>query len=106
MIQYGLTTEPYRYGTSFLELRSWKEKTMSVWQGVAMDSLKFYPGLPCSTFLRPAGGPPLKWLYGHFGGGPSTERAACGCLLPLWTLHVKRLCKRHLKPSRGKKQPG
>jgi hypothetical protein len=33
---------------------------MGVWQGVAMDSLKFHPGLPCPTFLRPAGRRPLK----------------------------------------------
>jgi hypothetical protein len=29
---------------------------MGVWQGVAMDSLKFHPGPPCPTLLRPAGG--------------------------------------------------
>jgi hypothetical protein len=29
---------------------------MGVWQGVALDSLKFHPGLPCTTLLRPAGG--------------------------------------------------
>jgi hypothetical protein len=28
---------------------------MGVWQGVAMDSLKFHLGLPCSTLLCPAG---------------------------------------------------
>jgi hypothetical protein len=33
---------------------------MGVWQGVFRDSLKFHPGLPCLTLLRPAGGPPLK----------------------------------------------
>jgi hypothetical protein len=37
---------------------------MGVWQGVAMDSLKFHPGLPCLTLLCPAGGPPLKWPHG------------------------------------------
>jgi hypothetical protein len=38
---------------------------MGVWQGVALDSLKFHRGPPCPTPLRPAGGPPLKvglWL--------------------------------------------
>jgi hypothetical protein len=35
-------------------------KCMDVWQGVAIDSLKFHPGLPCPTFPCPAGGPPLK----------------------------------------------
>jgi hypothetical protein len=29
---------------------------MGVWQRVAMNSLKFHPGLPCPTFLRPAPG--------------------------------------------------
>jgi len=32
---------------------------MDVWQGVAMDSLKYQSGLPCLILLRPAGGPPL-----------------------------------------------
>jgi hypothetical protein len=30
---------------------------------LAMDSLKFHLGPPCPTFLRPAGGPPLKQPY-------------------------------------------
>jgi hypothetical protein len=34
-----------------------------------MDSLKFHPGLPCPTLLRPAGGPPPKQPYGRFWGG-------------------------------------
>jgi hypothetical protein len=29
---------------------------MGVWQAVAMDSLKFHPGLACPTILRLAGG--------------------------------------------------
>jgi hypothetical protein len=44
---------------------------MGVWQGVAMDSLKFRSGPPCPILLRPTGGPPLKWPYGRFKGGPS-----------------------------------
>jgi hypothetical protein len=48
-----------------------KEKSMTVWQGVTMDSLKFHLCLPCPTLLRPTGGSPLKRLYGH--------------LQPLWT---------------------
>jgi hypothetical protein len=36
---------------------------MGVWQGVATDSLRFYPGPPCPTLLRPAGEPPLKRLH-------------------------------------------
>jgi hypothetical protein len=27
-----------------------------IWHGVSADSLKFHPGLPCPTFLRPVGG--------------------------------------------------
>jgi hypothetical protein len=36
---------------------------IAVWQGVAMDSLKFHPGLPCLNLSRPADGPPLKRPY-------------------------------------------
>jgi hypothetical protein len=36
---------------------------MGVWQGVAMDSLKFHRRPPCYTFLHPAGRLPLKWPY-------------------------------------------
>jgi hypothetical protein len=39
-----------------------KVGTMGVKQGVAMDFLKFHPGLPCPTLLHPAGGPFLKPL--------------------------------------------
>jgi hypothetical protein len=35
-----------------------------IWQGVAMDFLKFYPGPPCPTFLRPEGKLPPKRPYG------------------------------------------
>jgi hypothetical protein len=35
---------------------------MGVWQGVAMDSLKFHPYPRCSTLLSPVGRPPLKWF--------------------------------------------
>jgi hypothetical protein len=54
------------------------DSTMGVWQGVAMDSLKYHLGPPCPTLLCPAGGPPLKRLY---GGGPPTGHTACGRLL-------------------------
>jgi hypothetical protein len=33
---------------------------MGAWQGVAMDSLKFHPGLLCLNLLCPVGGLPLK----------------------------------------------
>jgi hypothetical protein len=43
---------------------------MGVWQGVNIDSLKFHPGLPCPTFLRPVGRQPFqRW---------STRKTACG----------------------------
>jgi hypothetical protein len=35
---------------------------MGVWQGVAMDSLKFHPGLPCPTLLCPAA---VFYPFGH-----------------------------------------
>jgi hypothetical protein len=46
-----------------------------VWQGVAMDFLKFQPYPPFPTFLRPADGPPLKRSYGLAppeGGRPAS----------------------------------
>jgi hypothetical protein len=51
---------------------------MGVWEEVAMDTLKFHLGLPCTTLLRPVGGLPLKQPYG-------------GCLLPPWTPQTVRL---------------
>jgi hypothetical protein len=42
---------------------------MGVWQGVAINSLKFHQGPPCPTLLHPAGGPPLKWPCNRFRGG-------------------------------------
>jgi hypothetical protein len=67
-----------------LNINHTNEKNIGVWQGVAMDSLKFHPGLPCPTLLCPVGGPSLKRLYGRFRGGPLAERAACGHRLTLW----------------------
>jgi hypothetical protein len=66
--------------------------TIDVWQGLAMESLKFHPGQPCPTFLRPAGGLPLKRPYGPFWGGPAAGRVACGRILPFWTPQAVRLC--------------
>jgi hypothetical protein len=43
---------------------------MGVWQGVAMDSLKFHLSTPSPTLLCPEGGPPLKRPYRRFGDGP------------------------------------
>jgi hypothetical protein len=66
---------------------------IGVWQGVATGHgvPKLSPGTTCSTFLRPAGRPPLKQPYGCFWGGPPTGCAACGHLLPHWTPHAVRL---------------
>jgi hypothetical protein len=36
---------------------------MSVWKGVAMDSLKYHSGPPCPTLLCLVSGPTLKQLY-------------------------------------------
>jgi hypothetical protein len=57
-------------------------ESMRVWQGVAMDSLKFHPGLPCPILLRPADEPSLKRPYGRSRVGPA---------LPLRTPHAVRL---------------
>jgi hypothetical protein len=44
---------------------------MGMWEGLAMESLEFYPGLLCPTLLHPAGGPPFKQPHSHscFRGG-------------------------------------
>jgi hypothetical protein len=55
---------------------------MGVWLGVAMDSLKFYPGLPYPTLLRRAGRPPLKRPY-----------AVSGVALPPYAYDHKSLLK-------------
>jgi len=55
----------------------WIHIHMGVWQGVAMDSLKFHPSPPCPTLLCPAGEPPLRRPYSHFRGGLPAGRAAC-----------------------------
>jgi hypothetical protein len=67
------------------------DKLMVIWQGVAMDSLKFHPDAPCPTLLSPVGQSPLKRLYSHFRSGPPTGRASYGRLLPLWTPHAVHL---------------
>jgi hypothetical protein len=74
-----------------LDLFISSECFMSVWQGMAMDSMKYHLGPPCLTLLRPAGAPPLKQPYVHFTGSPPAGQAACGHLLPLWTPHAIRL---------------
>jgi hypothetical protein len=58
---------------------------MGVWQGVAMDSLKFYLGLPCPTFLRPMGGQP------RFKGAHPQNKRSAAVFYTLWTPHAIRL---------------
>jgi hypothetical protein len=54
-------------------------RNMGVWQGVAMDSLKFYPGLLGPALLSPAGEPP-------WGGLPAGKPAGLQlCFNPLDT---------------------
>jgi hypothetical protein len=55
---------------------------MGIWQGVAMDSLRFNPGPPCHTFLRSVGRPLMKRPYDCFRLGPPAGRTACRRLLP------------------------
>jgi hypothetical protein len=63
-------------------------RSMDVWEGVAMDSLKFHTGPPCLNLLHPVGGTPLKRPYGCFWG-------VWGRLLPRWTPHSVRLRWEH-----------
>jgi hypothetical protein len=53
---------------------------MGVWQGIAMDSLKFYLGWSCPNFLRPASGPPAAVFYPF---GHPTAHAVRLCPPPL-----------------------
>jgi hypothetical protein len=49
-------------------------KVTGVWQGVAMDSLKFHLSLSCPTLLRPAGGRPAAVSYPMDTPWPHTVR--------------------------------
>jgi hypothetical protein len=69
----------------FYPTSSFCVKSMGVWQGVAMDSLKFHLGLPCPTLLRPVGRPPLKQSYHHCRDGLFAGWVACGCPLTFFT---------------------
>jgi hypothetical protein len=73
-------------------LSPWMPQARPVWKGVSTDSLKFHPGPPCPTLLRPAGGPPPTRPYCRFWGGPPAGQAACGRLLPPWIPDVVRAC--------------
>jgi hypothetical protein len=53
---------------------------IDVWQGVAMDSLKYCYGLLWPVMPDPS-----------TSCGPLAGRVACGCLLALWTPHAVRL---------------
>jgi hypothetical protein len=76
--------DSFRSFLSFTQTKSRQKlvQTMGVWQGLAIDSLKFHPGPPYPTLLRPARGPHLKRPNDCFRGGPPKGRAAYGCLLP------------------------
>jgi hypothetical protein len=63
-----------------------------------MDSLKYHPGPPCPTLLRPTGKPPLKQPYGRFRGSQSAGRAAYDRFLPPLTPHAVRLCRNVMAP--------
>jgi hypothetical protein len=59
---------------NFLSLPKKTLFAMGVWQGVAMDSLKYHQGPPCPTH--------------RFKSGPPPRQAACGNLLHLLTPHA------------------
>jgi hypothetical protein len=55
-------------------------KSMGVWQGAAMDSLKYRYGTPSPTLPRPAGGNTIQLFQGWLPGG----RVGCVRLLLPW----------------------
>jgi hypothetical protein len=57
---------PWAYG------KGW-HMAYGVWQGMAMDSLKYHYGPSCLAFLCPADGPLLKRPYSRFRGGSSAR---------------------------------
>jgi hypothetical protein len=59
--------------------------SMGVWQGVTMESLKFHPGLPCPTLLRPVDGPHLKRPYSHFRRPAALLSSTLLDTVRLWT---------------------
>jgi hypothetical protein len=60
---------------------------MGVWQGAAMDSLKYHYGPPCPTLLRPVGRPSLKRPYGCFID--TTRRRPMAGIACLDNIHVR-----------------
>jgi hypothetical protein len=58
-----------------LQTQIYRPTHRPVRQGTSMDTLKFHPGLPCLTLLRPAS---------RFWGGAPAGWAACSRLLPSW----------------------
>jgi hypothetical protein len=68
----------------FRDLREskWNLRGIGVWQGVAMDSLKFHLGPRCPAFLRPAGGARLKRPFGRFRGGHLQSRRLASVFYP------------------------
>jgi hypothetical protein len=77
---------------------------IGIWQGVAMDSLKFHPGSPCLTVLCPADRQPLKRPYSRFRGGLPTGWADCCRLLtPLDTARSTPMFPDERKPKNSVK---
>jgi hypothetical protein len=70
--------------------------SIGVWQGVAMDSLKFLPGQPCLTLLTPVGGPPINGLTAVSGvarpqnGRPAAFFYPFGHPIRLWVYPWKK----------------
>jgi hypothetical protein len=92
-----------RMTVTFLSSYRFKKrvKLNGVWQGVAMDSLKFHQGPPCPYPSKPCEWATPERPFGLLRGGPIARRAACGRLLPHWTPHAVRLCvKAFLKNDR------
>jgi hypothetical protein len=75
-------------------------QSMGVWEGVAMDSLKYHSSTSCLTLLHCVGRTPLKWPYCRFRGSPPIGWSACTLLLPLWTPHAVHLCFNHTRCTR------
>jgi hypothetical protein len=67
---------------------------MGVRQGVAMDSLKFHPGLPCPTLLRLAGGLPAAVFY-PFGHPTPYAYVHEVVTRPIWITTTTRQSKPH-----------
>jgi hypothetical protein len=100
-MKYGPDYRPYFILCDFLNSHHSNSfpipDAMGVWHGVAVDYLKFHSGPPCPTFLRPAGGPPVKRPHGRFRGGPLQGGQLAAVLYPFchpkpYTSDTSRSC--------------